>query len=83
MYGNEQTPDSISITVNLEEELAKMYALKLYDYVTIVMPDGTELNKKISKTVYDSVTEKYKEITIGNLEMSMSDLLKIQRRFKK
>lgn len=83
MYGNEQTPESISITVNLEEELAKMYALKLYDYVTIVMPDGTELNKKISKTVYDSVTEKYKEITIGNLEMSMSDLLKIQRRFKK
>ena len=83
MYDNEQTPESISITVNLEEELAKMYALKLYDYVTIVMPDGTELNKKISKTVFDSVSEKYKEITIGNLEMSMSDLLKIQRRFKK
>ncbi len=83
MYDNEQTPESLNITVNLEEELTKMHDLKLYDYVTIVMPDGTELNKKISKTVFDSVTEKYKEITIGNLEMSMSDLLKIQRRFKK
>ena len=83
MYDNEQTPESISITVSLEEELAKMHHIKLYDYVTVVMLDGTEIKKKVSKTVFDSVSEKHKEITIGNLEMSMSDLLKIQRRFKK
>jgi hypothetical protein len=47
------------------------------------MPDGTNLNRKISKTVYDSVSQKYKEITIGDLSMSISDLLKIQRRFKR
>lgn len=82
-YDTTQSAESLSITVTLESELTKMYSLGLYDYVTVVMPDGTEINKKVSKTVYDSVTEKYKEITIGNLDMTMSDLLKIQRRFKR
>lgn len=69
--------------VTLENELTKMHAIKLYDEVTVVMPDGTNFSRRISKTVYDSVSQKYKEVTIGDLEMSMSDLLKIQRRFKK
>lgn len=79
----DQSAESLSIVVNVEPELTKMHHIKLYDYVTVVMLDGTEIKKKVSKTVFDSVSEKYKEITIGNLEMSMSDLLKIQRRFKK
>lgn len=82
-YDTSQSAESLSITVNIESELTKMYNLGLYDNVTVVMPDGTEIKKKVAKTVYDSVSEKYKEITIGNLDMSMSDLLKIQRRFKR
>lgn len=82
-YDNLQSAESLSITVNLESELTKMYNLGLYDNVTIVMPDNTEIVKKVAKTVYDSISEKYKEIVIGNLDMSMSDLLKIQRRFKR
>nr|DAD96556.1 MAG TPA: tail protein [Siphoviridae sp. ctDXA22] len=82
-YSTEQTAETLSIKVTLENELTKMHAIKLYDEVTVVMPDGTNLNRRISKTVYDSVSQKYKEITIGDLSMSMSDLLKIQRRFKK
>lgn len=82
-YSTEQTAETLSIKVTLENELTKMHAIKLYDEVTVVMPDGTNLSRRISKTVYDSVSQKYKEITIGDLEMSMSDLLKIQRRFKK
>lgn len=82
-YSTEQTAETLSIKVTLENELTKMNAIKLYDEVTIVMPDGTNFSRRISKTVYDSVSHKYKEITIGDLEMSMSDLLKIQRRFKK
>lgn len=82
-YSTEQTSETLSIRVTLENELTKMHAIKLYDEVTVVMPDGTNLNRRISKTVYDSVSQKYKEITIGDLSMSMSDLLKIQRRFKK
>lgn len=82
-YSTEQTAESLSIKVTFENELTKMNAIKLYDEVTIVMPDGTNFSRRISKTVYDSVSQKYKEITIGDLEMSMSDLLKIQRRFKK
>ena len=82
-YSTEQTVETLSIKVTLENELTKMNAIKLYDEVTIVMPDGTNFSRRISKTVYDSVSHKYKEITIGDLEMSMSDLLKIQRRFKK
>lgn len=82
-YSTEQTAETLSIKVTLENELTKMNAIKLYDEVTIVMPDGTNLNRRISKTVYDSVSQKYKEITIGDLSMSMSDLLKIQRRFKR
>lgn len=84
IYENtDQSAESLSIVVNVEPELTKMHRLKLYDYVTVVMLDGTEIKKKVSKTIFDSVSEKYKEITIGNLDMSMSDLLKIQRRFKK
>lgn len=79
----DQSAESLNIVVNVEPELTKMHHIKLYDYVTVVMLDGTEIKKKVSKTIFDSVSEKYKEITIGNLEMSMSDLLKIQRRFKK
>ena len=82
-YSTEQTPETLSIRVTLENELTKMHAIKLYDEVTVVMLDGTNLNRRISKTVYDSVSQKYKEITIGDLSMSMSDLLKIQRRFKR
>lgn len=82
-YDTSQSAESLSITVNLESELIKMYNLGLYDNVTVVMPDGTEIVKRVAKTVYDSISEKYKEITIGNLDMSMSDLLKIQRRFKR
>lgn len=82
-YSTEQTAESLSIKVTLENELTKMHAIKLYDGVTVVMPDGTNLNRRISKTVYDSVSQKYKEITIGDLSMSMSDLLKIQRRFRR
>lgn len=82
-YSTEQTAETLSIKVTLENELTKMNAIKLYDEVTIVMPDGTNLSRRISKTVYDSVSQKYKEITIGDLSMSMSDLLKIQRRFKR
>lgn len=82
-YSTEQTAETLSIKVTLENELTKMNAIKLYDEVTIVMPDGTNFSRRISKTVYDSVSHKYKEITIGDLSMSMSDLLKIQRRFKR
>ena len=82
-YSTEQTAETLNIKVTLENELTKMHAIKLYDEVTVVIPDGTNFNKRISKTIYDSVSEKYKEITIGDLEMSMSDLLKIQRRFKR
>ena len=82
-YSTEQTAETLSIRVTLENELTKMHAIKLYDEVTVVMPDGTNLNRRISKTVYDSVSQKYKEITIGDLSMSMSDLLKIKRRFKR
>lgn len=82
-YDNSQSAESLSIAVNIESELTKMYNLGLYDNVTVVMPDGAEIVKKVAKTVYDSISEKYKEITIGNLDMSMSDLLKIQRRFKR
>lgn len=82
-YSTEQTAETLSIRVTLENELTKMHAIKLYDEVTVVMPDGTNLNRRISKTVYDSVSQKYKEITIGDLSMSMSDLLKIQRRFRR
>ena len=82
-YETSQSAESLSITVNLESELTKMYNLGLYDKVTVVMPDGTEIEKEVAKTVYDSISEKYKEITIGNLDMSISDLLKIQRRFKR
>lgn len=82
-YSSEQTAETLSIKVTLENELTQMHAIKLYDEVTVVMPDGTNLNRRVSKTVYDSVSQKYKEITIGNLDMSMSDLLKIQRRFKR
>lgn len=82
-YSTEQTSETLSIKVTLENELTKMHAIKLYDEVTVVMPDGTNFSRRISKTVYDSVSQKYKEVTIGDLEMSMSDLLKIQRRFKK
>ncbi len=82
-YSTEQTAETLSIKVTLENELTKMHAIKLYDEVTVVMPDSTNLNRRVSKTVYDSVSQKYKEITIGDLSMSMSDLLKIQRRFKK
>lgn len=82
-YDTSQSAESLSITVNIESELTKMYNLGLYDNVTVVMTDGTEIEKKVAKTVYDSISEKYKEITIGNLDMLMSDLLKIQRRFKR
>ena len=82
-YSTEQTAETLSIKVTLENELTKMHAIKLYDEVTVVMPDGTNLSRRISKTVYDSVSQKYKEITIGDLDMSMSDLLKIQRRFRR
>lgn len=82
-YSTEQTAETLSIKVTLENELTKMHAIKLYDEVTVVMPDGTNLSRRISKTVYDSVSQKYKEITIGDLSMSMSDLLKIQRRFRR
>lgn len=79
----EQIAEYVNITVTLESELEALKNCSLCDKVTIVHKDGSEIESKIAKTVYDSISEKYTEIGIGEVNLKMSDFLKIKRRFRR
>lgn len=83
MQDTEQVEKYISITVTLESELQKLKNCGLCDKVVVIHKDGSEIESKITKTVYDSISEKYKEIGIGEVKLKMSDFVKIQRRFRR
>lgn len=79
----EQIEEYVSITVTLESELQKLKSCGLCDKAVVIHKDGSEIESKITKTVYDSISEKYKEIGIGEVKLKMSDFVKIQRRFRR
>ena len=79
----EQIAEYVNITVTLESELEALKNCSLCDKVTIINKDGSEIESKITKTVYESISEKYTEIGIGEVNLKMSDFLKIKRRLRR
>lgn len=83
LYDTEQVEEYVNITVTLESELENLRRCGLCDKVIVIHKDGSEIESKITKTVYDSISEKYKEIGIGEVNLKMSDYIKVQRRFRR
>lgn len=83
LKNTEQVTEYVNITVTLESELANLKDCGLCDKVIVLHKDGSEIESKITKTVYDSISEKYTEIGIGEVNLKMSDFLKIKRGFRR
>ncbi len=61
-------------------ELKSLEKVSLCDYVTIKFEKlGISTKAKVSKTVFDSLREKYESITIGNITRTISDTISAQQ----
>lgn len=74
------TVDFINLRDTLEyQHLAQLYECNLCDTVKVVFPRyGIETRFKVVKTVYDVLLERYQEMELGQLSMSLSEALGIE-----
>ena len=75
-YMNEQHANHLTTNIKISavpEELQDVY---LCDTVTVVHPGyGLQQQAKIVKTVYDPIKERYKEITVGEIQKTITDTI--------
>lgn len=81
-HENELKTTNVSITVTYQSELDKLQKVALCDTVKVIT-NNESIKTKVTKTVYDSLNEKYVALGIGDQITSLSDFLKIQRRLKR
>lgn len=74
------TVDFINLRDTLEyQHLSQLYECNLCDTVNVVFPRyGIETRFKVVKTVYDVLLERYSEMELGQLSMSLSEALGIE-----
>lgn len=81
-YNNETKTETVRITVTYQNELDKLQNVALCDTVKVITNNAT-ITSQVTKTVYDSLNEQYTTIGIGDQTMSLSDFIKIERKFKR
>lgn len=81
-YQNPDMTEAVNIEVTYQSELDKLQDVSLCDTVKVITNDAA-LTSKITKTVYDSLSEKYTTIGIGDLKTTLTDFVRAQRRFKR
>lgn len=74
------TVDFINLRDTLEyQHLAQLYECNLCDTVKVVFPRyGIETRFRVVKTIYDVLLERYQEMELGQLSMSLSEALGIE-----
>lgn len=79
-YKNYSTLADVNIKITYTPDLEKLQDCKLCDTVNVIFKDGTSVQSKITKVVYDSLQEKYIKMEIGSKTMSLEDFLTKKRR---
>lgn len=71
------TEPSVNIRITLNAELMKLKNIGLCDTVKVLYSStGAVVRKKVIKTVYDGLNEKYVEMEMGDKRISLSSFLK-------
>lgn len=75
-YVAEQNENHLSTSITITAVPEELQGVKLCDTVTVVHPGyGLQQQAKIVKTVYDPIKERYKEITIGEIQKTITDTI--------
>ena len=78
---NSRTKEEINITVTHKAELNEMKNLSIGDTIKICYGENkNRLNARITKTVYDSLAEKYTSIEVGSPKVNLISFIKNKRR---
>lgn len=70
----------VSLTIDYDSQLDELQNCGLCDNVLVILPDGIEITSKITKTVYDSLNERYIKMEIGDKKMSIDNFFAKRRR---
>lgn len=74
----------VSIDVTLRVELDRMANIGLCDNVTVVLtPFGSVTTAKVVKVIYNSLLERWEEITVGKKKTTIADLFLNKERYVK
>lgn len=81
--------EGINIVIDYKEELAKLQDIRLCDTINVVVPLFDEkgmqfasktIQSKITKTEFNSLTEQYTQIEIGEAKLSLANFITKTRR---
>lgn len=73
--------EEVNITVTYQPEIDKLQSIKLCDTVKVVFGINQSTTAKVTKTVYDSIRERYTTIEIGDSKVTLSNFINTKRRF--
>ena len=71
---------TVSFDISNEQELQSIQNLKLCDKVKVVFGDGTFVESQITEVTYNSLTEKYNKMHVGEKTLSLADFILKRRR---
>lgn len=71
---------TVNFDITNEQELQSMQKLKLCDKVKVVFGDGTFVESQITEVTYNSLTEKYNKMHVGERTISLADFILKKRR---
>lgn len=75
-YVAEQDANHLTTNIKISAVPEELQDLMLCDTVTVVHPGyGLQQQAKVVKTVYDPIKERYKEITIGEIQKTITDTI--------
>ena len=67
-----QTAPNVNLTVNYCPALDEMSAVGLGDTVDVMLKGGRTVEAKITKTVFDSLSERWTSIELGKEKLMLS-----------
>lgn len=71
---------TVSFDITEEQELETIQNLKLCDKVKVILENGASVESKITEVTYNSLTEKYSKMHVGEKTISLVDFILKKRR---
>ena len=79
-HGEVSYHESVNLKVDYRPRLDEMAAVGLCDTVDVLLRNGRIVTAKITKTVYNTLLERWESIELGNAKLNLSKLLATKRR---
>ncbi|MEE0873959.1 MAG: phage tail spike protein [Ruminococcus sp.] len=78
-HGEVAGQESVNLRVDFRPRLDEMSAVGLCDTINVRLKGGRMVQAKITKTVYDSLHERWEAIELGKARMNLADIVKRKR----